>query len=162
MTVRGNTRELIKLKDLYFMYLQIYHPSAIQLLNFYLLREVQWHPQETCGKIRKLPWLWYLMYKRLSWHTYFKLSFRGALWDFMQLWEMHHSNFKDRKICFFFLMSWEKRDYQREDKKREWSRHLQQRYSLGKAVLGKNIYESWCHPSIHSCGVTYHKSNDTV
>ena len=114
MTVRGNTRELIKLKDLYFMYLQIYHPSAIQLLNFYLLREVQWHPQETCGKIRKLPWLWYLMYKKLSWHTYFKLSFRGALWDFMPLWEMHHSNFKDRKKNMLFFWCPERKEIIKE------------------------------------------------
>lgn len=162
MTVRGNTCELIKLKDLYFMYLQIYHPSAIQLLNFYVLHEVQWHPQETCSKITNLAF-WYLIYKRLSWHTYFKLSFCCALWDLYNFGKCTTVILKtEKKICFFFLMSWEKRDYQREDKKREWSRHLQQRYSLGKAVLGKNICESWCYPSIHNCGVTYHNSNDTV
>lgn len=37
----------------------------------------------------------------------------------------------------------EKRDYEREDRKREWPRHLYREYSLGRAVLGKNTYKSW-------------------
>ena len=161
--MRGSTRELIKLKDLYFMYLQIYHPSPIQLLNFYLLHEVQWHPQEMCGKIRKLTWLFGILFIKgsadIPISSYPSVVHYGILYNFGKCTIVI---LKTEKKYAFFLMSWEKRDYQREDKKREWSRHLQQRYSLGRAVLGKNIYESWCHPSIHNCGVTYHKSNDTV
>ena len=75
---------------------------------------------------------------------------------------MHNSNFKDRKKNIPFFDALKEKRYKTEDKKREWSRHRQQRYSLGRAVLGKNIYESWCYPSIHNWGVTYHTSNDTV
>lgn len=86
MTASGNTHELIKLKDLYFMYLQIYHPSAIQLLNFYVFHEVQWHPQETCGKIRKLTWLFGILFIKgsadIPISSYLSVVHYGILYNF--------------------------------------------------------------------------------
>lgn len=87
-------------------------PSAIQLLNFYVLHEVQWCPKGIRNKERykTLTWLFGTLPIKGSAEIHISTYLSVVLWHFTQCCGMHHGNLKDRwALLLFWGVKWEKR-----------------------------------------------------